>query len=154
MNRLELFHVTNLHARSVPLPALPSMAWHASAGIERARLDCDDCLDGRATLLAGKSWRLGRHLPFALLGGQLRSERHQAGPLAPMARLGVLSDWSADQRSLLQVTHADGLKGEVGRRTRWRLQHRLALGKALDLRTGVEADDTAHEVSLGLSWYF
>ncbi|MDT8879231.1 DUF4105 domain-containing protein [Halomonas saccharevitans] len=154
LRSLELFHVTNLHARSVPLPALPSMAWHASAGIGRARLDCDDCLDGHATLLAGKSFRLGRHLPFALLGGQLRSERHQAGPLAPMARLGLLSEWTARQRTLLQVTYADGLKGEAGRRTRWRLQHRLALGKALDLRAGVEADDTAHEVSLGVSWYF
>lgn len=154
LNRLELFRVTNLHAQRVPLPTLPGMSWHAAGGIERARLDCDDCLDGHVTLLAGKSTRLGRHLPFALLGGQLRSERHQAGPLAPVARLGLLSEWTAHQRTLLQVTHADGLKGEAGRRTRWRFQHRLALGKALDLRAGVEADDTAHEVNLGMSWYF
>jgi hypothetical protein len=30
----------------------------------------------------------------------------------------------------------------------------LALGKTLDLRAGVEGDDHANEVSLGLSWYF
>ncbi|QFU00153.1 hypothetical protein FIU83_00675 [Halomonas sp. THAF5a] len=154
LNRLELFRVTNLHASSVPLPTLAGVSWHASGGIARARLDCDDCLEGHVTLLAGRSWRRGRHLPFALLGGQLRSERHQAGPLAPMVRLGLLSDWTPRQRSLMQVTQADGLKGEAGRLTRWRFQHRLALGKELDLRTGVEADDTAHEVSLGLSWYF
>nr|WP_298250359.1 DUF4105 domain-containing protein [uncultured Halomonas sp.] len=153
LRRLELFHVTNLHARSVPLPALPGVAWHASAGIERGRLDCQRCLEGHASLLAGKSRRLGRHLPFALIGGRLRSERHQTGPIAPMAQLGMLSHWSGDQRSLLQVTHMDALKGEPGRRTRWQLQHRLALGKTLDLRAGVEGDDDAHEVSLGVSWY-
>ncbi|MGM1052598.1 MAG: DUF4105 domain-containing protein [Pseudomonadota bacterium] len=154
LRRLELFEVTNLHARSVPLPALPNSAWHASAGIERGRLDCQGCLEGRATLLAGKSRQWGSHLPFVLLGGQLRTERYQAGPLAPMARLGLISDWTVNQRSLLQVSHADALKGEAGRRTRWLLQHRLALGKTLDLRTGVEGDDHAHEVSLGVSWYF
>lgn len=154
LRRLELFEVTNLHARSVPLPALPNTAWHASGGIESGSLACHGCLEGRVTLLAGKSRQLGPHLPFALLGGQLRTERHQAGPLAPMARLGLVSDWTANQRTLLQVSHADSLKGEEGRRTRWRLQHRLALGKRLDLRTGVEGDDDAKEVSLGLSWYF
>ncbi|MDW7748284.1 hypothetical protein, partial [Halomonas sp.] len=97
---------------------------------------------------------LGRHLPFAMIGGRLRSERHQAGPVAPMAQLGVLSHWSTRQRSLVQLSHMDALKGEPGRRTRWRLQHRLALGKTLDLRAGVEGDDDAHEVSLGMSWYF
>ncbi|MBB3182843.1 hypothetical protein FHR95_000367 [Halomonas fontilapidosi] len=71
-----------------------------------------------------------------------------------MAQLGVLSSWSAHQRSLVQVSHVDAPKGEAGRRTRWQLQHRLALGKALDLRAGVEGDDDAHEVSLGVSWYF
>ncbi len=153
LRRLEFFHVTNLHARSVPLPALPDVAWHASAGIESGRLECQRCLEGHATLLAGKSQRLGRHLPFAMIGGRLRSERHQAGPVAPMAQLGVLSHWSAHQRSLLQFSHVDALKGEPGRRTRWQLQHRLALGKALDLRAGVDGDDDAHEVSLGVSWY-
>jgi len=154
LRRLAFFHVTNLHARSVPLPALPDVAWHASAGIARGRLDCDRCLEGQATLLAGKSQRLGRHLPFAMIGGRLRSERHQAGPVVPMVQLGVLSDWSDQQRSLVQVSHVDALKGEPGRRTRWRLQHRLALGKTLDLRVGVEGDDDAHELSLGASWYF
>ena len=154
LRRLELFEVTNLHARSVPLPALPSTAWHASGGIESGSLACHGCLEGRVTLLAGKSHQLGPHLPFALLGGQLRTERHQAGPLAPMARLGLLSDWTANQRTLLQISHADALKGEEGRRTRWSLQYRLALSKRLDLRAGVEGDDDAKEVSLGLSWYF
>ncbi|WP_192035968.1 DUF4105 domain-containing protein [Halomonas sp. YLGW01] len=154
LTKLELFHVTNLHARSVPLPTLPNVAWHAAAGIERSRLDCNDCLDGYATLLAGKSRRFGRHLPFVMVGGQLRSERHQAGPVAPMVRLGVLSDWAAGQRSLLQVKHADGLKGGESRRTRWSFQHRVPLHKQLDLRAGVEGDEHAHEMSLGLSWYF
>ncbi|MEQ6918007.1 Lnb N-terminal periplasmic domain-containing protein [Halomonas aquatica] len=154
LNRLELFHVTNLHARSVPLPALPGMAWHASAGIERSRLNCRDCLDGHITLLAGKSHRLGRYLPFAMVGGQFRSERHQAGPVAPMAQVGALSDWSVNQRTLLQFTHSNSLQGEAGRRTQWRLQHRVGVNNALDLRAGVEGDDTAHEVSLGVSWYF
>ncbi|MFN2331182.1 MAG: DUF4105 domain-containing protein [Halomonas sp.] len=154
LDRLTLFDVTNLHASSVPLPALPGSAWHASGGIEGSRLDCRRCLDGHITLLAGKSRQVGSHLPFALLGGQLRTERYQAGPLAPLAQLGLLSDWTANQRSLLQVSHADALKGEAGRRTRWLVQHRLALGKTLDLRAGVEGDEHAQEVSLGLSWYF
>lgn len=154
LRRLTLFQVTNLHARSVPLPALPSVAWHAAAGLERGRLDCQRCLDGHVTLLAGMSHRLGSHLPFAIVGGQLRSERHQAGPAAPMAQLGWLSDWNANQRTLLRVTHADALKGEEGRRTRWQLQHRVALDKAWDLRASVEGDDHAHEISLGVSWYF
>ena len=71
-----------------------------------------------------------------------------------MARLGLVSDWPANQRTLLQISHADALKGEEGRRSHWQLQHRLALGKRLDLRTGVEGDDDACEESLGLSWYF
>ncbi len=154
LRRLSLFHITNLHATSVPLPALPGVAWHASGGVERASLACNGCLEGQMTLLAGKSHRFGRHLPFALLGGQLRTERHQAGPLAPAVRLGLMSDWGARQRTLLQATHTDALKGEPGRRSHWQLQHRLALGKRLDARLGIEGDDDAQEVSLGLSWYF
>lgn len=154
LNELKLFNVTNLHARSVPLPSLPDMAWHASGSLERSRLDCDRCLDGNATLLAGKSFRFGRHLPFVMAGGQLRSERHQAGPVAPMVQLGMLSDWSSGQRSLLQVTHSDGLKGENSRRTRWLLQHRIPLGNRMDVRARLEGDDHASEAGLGLSWYF
>jgi len=47
-----------------------------------------------------------------------------------------------------QATAGAGLKSSV------MLQHCLALGKRLDLRTGVEGDDDAEEVSLGVSWYF
>ncbi|MDI4636273.1 MULTISPECIES: DUF4105 domain-containing protein [Halomonadaceae] len=154
LTKFELFQVTNLHARSVPLPILPSVAWQASTGIERSQLDCSSCLDGYATLLGGKSHRFGRHLPFAMIGGKLRSEHHQAGPAAPMARFGVLSDWSTGQRSLLQVTHVDGLKGNESRRTQWLLRHRVALSNRLDFRAGLEGDDKADEVSAGLSWYF
>ncbi|MCP1302514.1 hypothetical protein BIS09_01350 [Halomonas sp. R1t8] len=50
-----------------------------------------------------------------------------------------MSDWGARQR-----THTDAFKGEPGRRSHWQLQHRL----------GIEGDDDAHEVSLGVSWYF
>lgn len=154
LRRLSLFHITNLHARSVPLPALPNIAWHASGGIERSKLDCNSCLEGQATLLAGKSHRFGRHLPFGMLGGQLRTERHQVGPLAPAVQIGVLSDWRTGHRTLLQASHVDALKGEAGRNTLWHLQHRISLGKGLDARIGIESDNHAEEVSLGFSWYF
>ncbi len=154
LHRLSLFNITNLHAHSVPLPALPSMAWHASGGIERSRLDCNSCLEGQVTLLAGKSRRFGRHLPFGMLGGQLRTERHLVGPLAPVVQVGMLSDWSKGHRTLLQATHVDALKGEAGRTTSWHLQHRISLGNDLDARMGIESDKDSEEVSLGVSWYF
>ncbi|MCG5514673.1 MULTISPECIES: DUF4105 domain-containing protein [unclassified Ectothiorhodospira] len=154
LRRLEFFNITNLHARSIRLPALPSVVWHASSGLERTRLDCNGCLDAHVMLSAGKSYRLGRHLPFAMAGGKLRSERHQSGFLVPMAHLGLLSDWTTSQRSLIQVFHAEGFKGEGGRRTHWLFNHRMALGEALDLRAGVEGDGDACEVSIGFSRYF
>lgn len=154
LRRLSLFHITNLHARSVPLPALPSMVWHASGGIERSKLGCKNCLEGQATLLAGKSHRLGRHLPFGMVGGQLRTERHQSGPLGPAIQMGVLSNWASGHRTLLQATHVDTLRGEAGRHTLWHLQHRMALGKGLDARLGIESDNYSEEVSVGFSWYF
>lgn len=154
LRRLALFHVTNLHARSLPLPALPSVAWHASGGIERSKLDCNGCLEGQVLLLAGKSHQLGRHLPFGMLGGQLRTERHQTGFLAPAVQLGVLSDWTSGHRTLLQATHVDVLQGETGRRTLWHLQHRMAVSEALDARIGIESDNYSEEVSAGFSWYF
>lgn len=154
LRRLSLFHITNLHARSVPLPALPSMAWHASGGVERSKLGCNSCLEGQATLLAGKSHRFGRHLPFGMVGGQLRTERHQSGPLAPAVQVGVLSDWASGHRTLLRATHVDALQGETGRHTLWHLQHRIALGKSLDARLGIQSDNYSEEVSVGFSWYF
>ncbi|MFG6138554.1 DUF7840 domain-containing protein [Halomonas sp. B23F22_10] len=155
LHELELFNVTNLLARRIPLPSLPDMAWHASSGFASSRLDCSHCLDGHATFLAGKSFRLGhRSLPFIMTGGQLRSERHQEGPAAPMLQLGLLYDWEPGQRSLLQITHADGLKGEESRRTQWLLEHRMAVGQQLDLRARWEGDDNAQELGLGVSWYF
>ncbi|MFG6665866.1 DUF4105 domain-containing protein [Halomonas sp. HNIBRBA4712] len=154
LRRLSLFHITNLHAQSVPLPALPSTAWHASGGIERSNLACNGCLEAHATLLAGKSYRVGRYLPFVMIGGQARTERYQTGPLAPTAQFGVLTDWNTEQRTLLQATHTNALKGADGRRTHWQLQHRLALGKSLDGRIGIEHAEHTKEVSVGLSWYF
>ncbi|WP_447527725.1 Lnb N-terminal periplasmic domain-containing protein [Vreelandella sp. TE19] len=154
LRRLSLFHITNLHAQSVPLPTLPSAAWHASGGIERSNLACHGCLEAHTTLLAGKSFRVGRYLPFAMVGGQARTERYQSGAVAPSAQLGVLTEWSAAQRTLLQATHTDSFKGAAGRRTHWQLQHRLAIDKSLDARIGIEHDERAEEVSIGLSWYF
>lgn len=154
LSSLVLFDVTNLHARSVPLPALPNVAWHASGEVLPSHLGCQHCLEGQMTLLAGKSHRLGRHLPFAMVGGRLRSERYQAGPLPVVSQLGVLSDWGAGQRTLLEINHANAFKGADSHRTYLKLQHRLALGDQMDMRAGIEADEDAHEVSLGFSWYF
>ncbi|GAA3896328.1 DUF4105 domain-containing protein [Halomonas cibimaris] len=154
LRRFDLFHITNLHARSVPLPDLPGTAWHASGSVYRARLSCDNCLEGGVTLLAGKSSRLGRHLPFALFGGQLRTTRHQTGPLAPAVQLGLLSNWSTHQRTLMKITRTDALKGKAGQTTRWEAQYRWRLGKTLDLRAGVEGDDQAHEIRVGFSTYW
>ncbi|SEP96947.1 protein of unknown function [Ectothiorhodospira magna] len=154
LRQLELFHVTNLHARNVHLPALSNVVWHTSAGIERSRFDCADCLDSYAVLLAGKSYQFSHYLPFFMGGLQLRSENHKDGYLAPLVQLGMLGNWTSNQRSLLQLVHTDSLKGDAGRRTRWLLQHRVALGDNLDLRIGLEGDDHACEMRFGFSRYF
>lgn len=57
----------------------------------------------RVAALPGAAW----HASAGIERGRLRSEHHQTGPIAPMAQLGMLSHWSGDQRSLLQVTHME-----------------------------------------------
>lgn len=70
--------------------------------------------------------------------------------LAPERQAAVLDTLLGYAAFLKQTVDESGLAEQE----RQLLQHRLALGKTLDLRTGVEGDDHAHEVSLGVSWYF
>ncbi len=154
LREFTLFSITNLYTQHVPLPASPTLAWHASAGIARSALDCDDCLDGNAKLLAGKSSQFGSHIPFALIGGQLRTQRHNDGALAPMAQAGLLSHWTKRQRTLLTLEHADALQGKSSRSTQWNIQYRLALNNYLDFRVEARGDDDARELAAGTSFYF
>nr|WP_299379464.1 DUF4105 domain-containing protein [uncultured Halomonas sp.] len=154
LREFKLFSITNLYTQHAPLPASPTMAWHASAGIARSTLDCDDCLDGNAKLLAGKSSQIGSHIPFALVGGQLRTQRYNDGALAPMAQAGLLSHWTERQRTLLTIEHADALQGESSRSTEWNIQYRVALNNYLDIRVEAQGDGDARELAAGMSFYF
>ncbi|GAB2800394.1 hypothetical protein GCM10027040_29890 [Halomonas shantousis] len=149
-----LFSITNLEAGNVPLPGSSGFAWHASGGAYRTSLGCNDCLDGHVTLLAGKSAQLGKHLPFAMVGGRLRTQRNVDGPLAPAFQAGMLTEWSERQRTIASASYIDALSGSNGRRMLWQLEYRYALGKAVDARVEAQQDEEARELAAGLSFYF
>ncbi|OJA05172.1 DUF4105 domain-containing protein [Halomonas sp. QHL1] len=154
LNRLGLFNITNLHTNAIALPTLPSTAWQISAGIERNRLSCRRCFDGIANVLGGKSWALGQHLPYALAGAQLRTQRHYDGIAVPMLEAGVVSSWSPSQRTHIQLSHRPNMGYNNRQRTEWQVQHRIALSTQWDMRFEFQHDYSANEASIGLSRYF
>ena len=154
LQRFDLFNITNLHTNAITLPTLPQTAWQISAGIHRNRLSCRRCFDGVANLLGGKSWSLGSHLPYALAGAQLRTQRHYEGVAVPMIKAGIVSSWSPSQRTHLQLTHRRNVGYDDRQRTEWQLQHRVALSTEWDVRFELQRDQSATEAGIGFSRYF
>lgn len=154
LNRFDLFNITNLHANAIALPTLPQTAWQISAGIQRNRLSCRRCFDGVGNVLAGKSWSVGPHLPYALAGAQLRTQRHYEGVAVPMIEAGIVSSWSPSQRTHLQVSYRRNIGYDDNQRTEWQLQHRMALSTEWDIRFELQQDQSATEAGIGFSRYF
>ena len=154
LNRFDLFSITNLQTNAIALPTLPQTAWQISAGIQRNRLSCRRCFDGVANVLGGKSWAVGPHLPYALGGVQLRTQRHYEGVAVPMIKAGIVSSWSSSQRTHIQLSHRRNVGYDDNQRTEWQLQHRIALSTEWDIRFELQRDQSATEAGIGFSRYF
>ncbi|WP_113907601.1 Lnb N-terminal periplasmic domain-containing protein [Aliidiomarina celeris] len=154
LHHLQLFDVTNLHARRTPLHEVNEIAWQMKAQISNRSLACNSCLDGSLELNAGWSGYFNGWVPFALTGFQVRTTGYQDGFLAATLHAGFFRRWNSEHSSYLTVSHLDSLQGQSGRLSSLKLQHRSQLSREFDLRFHLATDTYGSEAGFGVSYYW
>ena len=93
----------------------------------------------RATWPPQRPWP---YIDIDIVGASTQWFKLDAEPLSgllPRRQAAVLDTLLSHAAFLKQTGH------EPGRRSHWQLQHRLALGKRLDARLGIEGDDPVRD---------